>query len=201
MERGRLRIIACASGEVLASRMVAELEKLEGRASSREELLIASQEVTFPNGEVKTTLGDSVRGDDVYVVQSVQDPLSARTINDNLMALVTALNAAHQGDADHITAVLPQFPYARQERKKEREAITAQQVARLIEHAGANRVLTLDIHAQAISGFFDRATMDDLHASGPISEHVRKHYPTDNLMIVSPDVGSADRAIVARLDE
>jgi len=194
MERGRLRVIACASGRALAARIVAALAKIGDDRDHVDDQLVASNEVSFPNGEVKTVILDPVRGDDVYVVQCMQDPLTTRSTNDNLMALVTALNAAHQADADHITAVLPQFPYARQERKKEREGITAQQVARLIEIAGAQRVLTLDIHAQAISGFFDRATLDDLHASGPIQEFISKTYALDNLIVVSPDVGSADRA-------
>src|SRR5262249_46562914 len=151
-------------------------------------------EVHFANGEVKTVILEPVRGDDVYVVQAIDDPLRAYTVNDNLMAMVTALNAAHQADADHITAVLPQFPYARQERKKTREGITAKQVARLLEIAGANRILTLDIHAPAIGGFFEEARMDNLHASGPILSHFRNRYPVTNLVVVSPDVGSADRA-------
>jgi ribose-phosphate pyrophosphokinase len=124
----------------------------------------------------------------------VTDPLRSYTVNDNLMALVTALNASHQADADHITAVVPQFPYARQERKRTREGITAKQVAGLLELAGAQRVLVMDIHAPAISGFFDGARMDNLYASGPILAHFRAHHPVQNLVVVSPDIGSGDRA-------
>ena len=191
MERGRLSLIACESGRALAERIV---RSLHVDLKATEARLAASQEIHFSNGEVKTVIDDTVRGDDVYVVQAIDDPERSYSVNDNLMAAVTALNAAHQADADHITAVLPQFPYARQERKRQREGITAKQVARLLEIAGANRVITLDIHASAIGAFFESARMDDLHASGPILEHFRRHYPTGNLVVVGPDVGSANRA-------
>jgi len=191
MERGRISVVACESGRALAQRFVPHLRDRLGAHGAR---LVASQEIHFSNGEVKTVIEDSVRGDDVYVVQAIDDPLRAYTVNDNLMALITALDAAHQADADNITAILPQFPYARQERKKTREGITAKKVARFIEEAGAKRVITLDIHAPAIGGFFDTTRMDELHASGPLLEHFRAHHPTDRLVVVSPDVGSAERA-------
>jgi ribose-phosphate pyrophosphokinase len=195
MERGRLSIVACDSGQGLARRIVSCLDSIAERyGPAGGHRLVRSDEIMFANGEMKSCLLDSVRGDEVYVVQCMQDPLSDRSVNDNLMALVTALDAVHQSDADHITAVVPQFPYARQERKKEREGITAHQVARLLESAGAHRVVTLDVHAQAIGGFFQSATMENLHASGPIEDFIRKTYPIDNLIVVSPDVGSADRA-------
>jgi ribose-phosphate pyrophosphokinase len=164
------------------------------KESADEARLVVSEEVHFANGEVKTVIQEPIRGDDVYVVQAVNDPLRSHTVNDNLMALITALNAAHQGDADHITAVLPQFPYSRQERKKTREGITAKQVARFLEIAGANRVVTIDIHAPAIGGFFETARLDNLHASGPILAHLRATHNLENVVVVSPDVGSAERA-------
>lgn len=191
MERGRVRVIACESGRAFGERIAA---CLKGTLDDDEARLLASQEIRFSNGEVKTLLDETVRGDDVYVVQAIADPLRNLSVNDNLMAMVTALNAAHQSDADHITAVLPQFPYARQERKKTREGITAKQVARLLEISGASRVVCLDIHAPAISAFFESARMDNLHASGPILEHLRSRHPVENMIVVSPDVGSAERA-------
>jgi ribose-phosphate pyrophosphokinase len=196
MERGRLSLVACSSGRALAERITDRLKRvlLAETGSDQGARLVESDEVHFANGEIKTVIREPIRGDDVYVVQAAADPLRPYTVNDNLMALVTALNAAHQADADHITVVLPQFPYARQERKKVREGITAKQVARLLEIAGANRVLTLDIHAPAICGFFENARMDNVYASGPILAHFRRHYPVENLVVVSPDVGSAERA-------
>jgi ribose-phosphate pyrophosphokinase len=110
------------------------------------------------------------------------------------MALLTAVHAAYQSDPDSITAVLPQFPYSRQERRKAREPITAQLVANAIEQAGARRVITLDIHAQAIEGFFQRAVLEDLHASKAIIDVLRKTVPADHLCVVAPDTGGAHLA-------
>lgn len=192
--RGRLRLMACDSGRIFAQRVAAELTRILEREGERRFELTRSQEVLFANREVKTVLDESVRGDDVYVVQCMDDPLSERSVNDNLMALCTALGAAREGDAECITAVLPHFPYARQERKKARESITARQVARFLEISGADRVLTLDLHAEAICGFFERATLDNLRATQVILAHFRTIHSLENLTVVSPDIGSADRA-------
>jgi ribose-phosphate pyrophosphokinase len=154
------------------------------------------REVRFPNGEIKSVIEENVRGDDLYIVQAIDDPLSPATVNDNLMALLTAVHAGFQSDADHITVVSPQFPYSRQERRKTREAISAKLVAGMLEMAGAQRVITLDIHAEAIQGFFNVAKLEDLHASGEIINYLQDILRIDptNLAVTSPDVGSADRA-------
>jgi ribose-phosphate pyrophosphokinase len=110
------------------------------------------------------------------------------------MALFTAVNAAFQSDADSITVVIPQYPYSRQERKKTREGITAKQIARFLEVSGANRVITLDIHAEAIMGFFSDAKLEDLHASQTIIDHFIKKYKGNRLAITAPDVGGAEKA-------
>jgi len=193
--RGRLSLIACGSGKVFAERVAVELDTIM-RAEEGEPFtgLIDSSEIFFANREVKTVINESVRGDDVYVVQFFDDPESPRSVNDNLMALLTAINAAHQADAERITVVIPQFPYARQERKKARESITARQVCRFIEISGATRTITLDLHSPAIGGFFERATLDDLHASKPLNEYFKTIHNLQNLTVVSPDVGSAERA-------
>jgi ribose-phosphate pyrophosphokinase len=195
VNRGRLSLVACNSGKVFAERVEARLRELIKSEDGVESPVIRrSEEVHFANGEVKTVVHENIRGDDVYVFQCLDDPLSENSVNDNLMALVTALNAVYQSDPDSITAVIPQFPYSRQERKKSREAITAKLVAGLVEHAGADRVLTLDIHAEAIEGFFDRAILEDLHASKAVIDYFTRHFPTDNLCIVAPDTGGADMA-------
>ncbi len=191
--RGALSIIACDSGRAFAERIVSELNKLEGRETHR---LKHTTEVRFPNGEVKVVIEENVRGDDLYVVQAIDDPLSPATINDNLMAAMTAIHAGYQSDADHITIVLPQFPYSRQERRKTREAISAKLIAGMLEMAGAQRVITLDIHAEAIQGFFNIAKLEDLHASGEIIQYLQEIVRIDptHMAVTSPDVGSADRA-------
>lgn len=194
-ERGALSIMACNSGKEFASRIVKSLNNsVNNTDQSIDFRLVNSSEVYFANGEVKTIIEENIRGDDHYIVQCMDDPLSKKTINDNLMTLFTAINAAFQSDADSITAVIPQFSYSRQERKKTREGITARQIARFIEDSGANRVITLDIHAEAIMGFFSSARFEDLHASQILIDHFLSHYKRDNLIITAPDVGGAEKA-------
>jgi len=195
--RGALSILACDSGRGFALRLTDALNKIaieEGIEANYH--LKDTDEVIFPNGEVKVVIKEFIRGDDVYIIQCIDDPLSDRSVNDNLMALVTAIHAAYQSDPDHITAVIPQYPYSRQERRKAREAITAKLVAHLLEAAGAQRVLTLDIHAEAIQGFFNYTKLEDMHASGEIIDYILNTLKLDisNLVVTGPDVGSADRA-------
>lgn len=195
VNRGRLSLVACNSGKLFAERVETHLRELVRAQDGVDASVIRrSEEVHFANGEVKTVVHENIRGDDVYVIQCLDDPRSPHSVNDNLMALVTALHAVYQSDPDSITAVIPQFPYSRQERKKSREAITAKLVAGLIEAAGADRVITLDIHAEAIEGFFDRAILEDLHASKVVLEYFQRNFPVDNLCIVAPDTGGADMA-------
>lgn len=206
LNRGRLSLISCTSGRDFAGKV--EKEILAAARRDPEEIPIdgavlrASKEVVFANGELKTVIDENVRGDDLYVIQCMDDParrnhpdpIERRSINDNLIALCTAVNAAYQSDAESITAVIPQFCYSRQERKKTRECITARLVAAMLEEAGANRVLTLDIHAEAIQGFFQRAILEDLHASNHILKWFKDEIPTQDVVVVAPDTGSAERA-------
>ncbi len=194
-ERGALSIMACKSGRTLAQRIVEQINLIIHEESANLNLrLTESDEITFANGEIKTTINENIRGDDHYIVQCTDDPLSDKSINDNLMALLTATNSAFQSDADSITVVLPQFPYSRQERKKTREGITAKQVVKFLEVSGANRVITLDIHAEAIMGFFSHARLEDLHASRTIIDYFLANYETSNLIVTAPDVGGAEKA-------
>lgn len=195
--RGVLSIAACNSGKKFAERIIIELCKIAQKEGiDKEYKLTDTTEVVFPNGEVKVVINEFIRGDDFYIIQCVDDPLSDRSINDNLMAVITAIHAAHQSDPDHITVVIPQFPYSRQERRKTRESISAKLVAQLIENAGAQRVLTLDIHAEAIQGFFNSTKLEDMHASGEIVDYLTNTLNLDfkNLVVTGPDVGSAERA-------
>ena len=142
--RGELCLIACESGRSLAKKILKHLNTIiEADSPDTKLTLVNTKEITFANGEIKTIIKENIRGADVYIVQAVDDPQSQKSINDNLMALLTAVNAAYQSDADSITAVCPQFPYSRQERKKTREGITARQIACFLESSGADRVITL----------------------------------------------------------
>jgi len=188
-------MVACNSGKHFAERVEAKVRELIREEDGADHGVIRrSEEITFANGEVKTVIHENIRGDDVYVFQCVDDPQSKNSVNDNFMSLVTAIHAVYQSDPDSITAVIPQFPYSRQERKKSREPITAKLVAGMLEAAGADRVITLDIHAEAIEGFFNHAILEDLHASKSIISYFVEHFPVDNLCIVAPDTGGADMA-------
>jgi ribose-phosphate pyrophosphokinase len=195
--RGMLSVMACESGKKLAERIMAELKRMA--ADEDDEInseLKKTEEVVFKNGEIKVLIHENIRGDDLYVVQCMEDPLSHRSVNDNLLTLLTAIHAGYQSDADHITAVIPQFPYSRQERRQAREAISAKLVAGMLELAGTQRVITLDIHAEAIQGFFDDAKLEDLHASNIIIDYIKSNLKLnpDHLVVTGPDVGSADKA-------
>lgn len=145
--------------------------------------------VRFSDGELSVEIGDNVRGRDCYVVQSTSNPG-----NDHLMELLIVIDALRRASAWRITAVIPYFGYARQDRKlKPRVPITAKLVSNLIEKAGADRVLTIDLHAGQIMGFFD-IPVDNLNALPVILPYIEKNYGTKGITIVSPDAGGVERA-------
>jgi len=193
--RGELSLMTCESGRPLAQRILQYLNKIIQKENPDLELeLVNSEEITFANGEIKAVINDNIRGADVYIVQAADDPQSDKSINDNLMALFTAVNAAYQSDANSVTIISPQFPYSRQERKKARESLTAKQIASFMEISGADRVITLDIHAEAIQGFFNRAKLEDLHASNTLIKYFTSKFSTDNLVVAAADIGGAEKA-------
>jgi len=145
---------------------------------------------TFPDGEFHCKI-DDVRGRDVFLVQPTCPP-----VNDNLMELLIMIDACKRASADRITAVVPYYGYARQDRKDEgRVPITAKLVANMIVRAGADRVLAMDLHAAQIQGFFD-VPVDHLYAASVLNKHfINMNIPTDQLVIVSPDEGSIKRTV------
>ena len=151
----------------------------------------------FADDEIFIEIHENVRGEDVFVVQSTSHPA-----NDNLMELLISIDALRRASAKRITAVIPYFGYARQDRKPgPRTPISAKLVANLITEAGADRVLTVDLHAGQIQGFFDIPT-DNLFGAPVISEDIIKRHSDKNIMVVSPDVGGVvrARALAKRLD-
>ena len=143
----------------------------------------------FADGEVFVEIQENVRGADVFVIQSTSAPA-----NDHLMELLIIIDALRRSSARRITAVVPYFGYARQDRKPgPRTPISAKLVANLITHAGADRVMTLDLHAGQIQGFFDIPT-DNLYASPVMVRDIKDKFKLDNVMVVSPDVGGVVRA-------
>ena len=146
--------------------------------------------VTFPDGEFHCKIED-VRGRDVFIVQPSCPP-----VNDSLMELLILIDTCLRASAERITAVVPYYGYARQDRKDEgRVPITAKLVANMITRAGADRVLTMDLHAAQIQGFFD-VPVDHLYAGSVLNEHfLSLGIPTEDIVIVSPDEGSIKRAV------
>ena len=144
----------------------------------------------FPDGEIRCKIDQDVRGHDIFIVQSTCPP-----VNDNLMELLILIESFKRASAERITAVIPYFGYARQDRKDEgRVPITAKLVANLLTQAGVNRILAMDLHAAQIQGFFD-IPVDHLTAA-PVLEHYihSLNIPPEQLIVVSPDVGSIKRA-------
>jgi ribose-phosphate pyrophosphokinase len=174
-----MKVFAGNSNRQLAEAICTYLNVPLGKASVRR----------FADQEIFVEIQENVRGEDVFVIQSTSYPA-----NDNLMELLIMCDAFRRSSARRITAVLPYFGYARQDRKPgPRTPISAKLVANLITEAGADRVLTLDLHAGQIQGFFDIPT-DNLYAVPILARDVKEHYDINNVMVVSPDVGGVVRA-------
>ncbi len=174
-----MKIVACNSNRPLAEAVAATLGLPLCKAVVRR----------FADMEVFVEIQENVRGEDVFVVQSTCYPT-----NDNLMELLIMIDTLRRGSARRITAVMPYFGYARQDRKSgPRTPISAKLVANLITEAGAHRVLTMDLHAGQIQGFFD-IPVDNLFAAPLFARDIKERYGTRDLMIVSPDVGGVVRA-------
>src|SRR5438105_7313913 len=156
----------------------------EAVASHLDLPLTKAQVKRFADNEVWVTIDENVRGEDVFVIQSTSYPA-----NDNLMELLIIIDALTRASARRITAVMPYFGYARQDRKTGgRTPISAKLVANLVTRAGADRVLTLDLHAGQIQGFFDIPT-DNLYAEPVLVKDIQESHAGRDLVVVSPDVG------------
>jgi ribose-phosphate pyrophosphokinase len=182
-----MKILSCNSNRPLAEAISAYLNQPLVKASIRR----------FSDMEVFVEIHENVRGEDVFVIQSTSYPA-----NDHLMELLCTLDALRRGSAHRVTAVVPYFGYARQDRKSgPRTPISAKLVANLMTTAGAHRVLTLDLHAGQIQGFFD-IPVDNLYAAPVFTKDIEERYAGEKIVIVSPDVGGVvrARAIAKRLD-
>jgi len=195
MERGKLRILACSSGKSFAEKIQ---KKIQEKLSNGNQLkLVETEEVKFANTEIKEVIGESLRECDVYIFQDVSNSVNGLSVDENLRVLKTTIDAAWRSDANHITVVIPVFPYARQEKQEGREGITAAVVARELEDLNADQVITLDVHNSAIAGFFRKAKFENLHASKNIIDYInekRDVFDTSNFVVMSPDAGGVRRA-------
>jgi len=153
--------------------------------------LAAVELSNFPDGEISLKLEQNIRGCDVFLIQSTSPP-----VNDNIMELLILIDACKRASAARITAVIPYFGYARQDRKDSgRVPITSKLVANLITKAGADRVLTVDLHAAQIQGFFD-VPVDHLYAAPSLDEYFKSlRIPPEDIVVVSPDEGSIKRSL------
>ncbi|MGY3620867.1 ribose-phosphate pyrophosphokinase [Bradyrhizobium sp. USDA 10063] len=178
-KNGAIKLVAGNSNPVLAQ------EIADGLGLSLTKAVVRR----FADMEIFVEIQENVRGSDVFILQSTSFPA-----NDHLMELLIITDALRRASARRITAVVPYFGYARQDRKSgSRTPISAKLVANLITHAGADRVMTLDLHAGQIQGFFDIPT-DNLYASPVMVRDIRERFALSNVMVVSPDVGGVVRA-------
>lgn len=183
-----MKLLACNANRPLA----------EAIADYLDMRLTRSEVKSFADEEIFVRIDENVRGEDVFVIQSTSHPA-----NDNLMQLLIMMDALKRASARRITAVIPYFGYARQDRKTDgRTPILAKLVANLISSAGADRVLTVDLHAGQIQGFFDIPT-DNLFGSPVMIDDIKERYGKDKIVVVSPDVGGVVRArsLAKRLDD
>lgn len=178
--KSNIKIFACNSNMELASKIAKDLGLTLGQAEVEK----------FSDGEISVKINETIRGADVYIIQSTSYP-----VNDNLMELLIMIDAMKRASAGRITAVIPYYGYARQDRKaRARDPISAKLVANLITCAGANRVLTMDLHCAQIQGFFD-IPVDHLVGIPLLTKHYRDKFGDDleNFVAVSPDLGSVGR--------
>ena len=181
-----IKIFACNSSKDLAKKIADQMGLPLGKCEVG----------TFSDGEIAVSIKETVRGSDVFIIQSTNAP-----VNNNLMELLIMIDAMKRASAGRITAVMPYYGYARQDRKsKSRDPISSKLVADLITAAGADRVLTMDLHAAQIQGFFN-IPLDHLEGMPILSQYIERK-ELEDLVIVSPDLGSVNRArkIANRLD-
>ncbi|MCL2833251.1 MAG: ribose-phosphate diphosphokinase [Treponema sp.] len=159
----------------------------------------------FPNGEIKAEILESVRGKDIYIVQDVEnhypvnfndgDTKKSLTVNDHLLTIFVTIDAAKQAGASRVTLVVPVYPYARQDKKKGREGLTAGRIGKMLESLGVDRIITLDIHSREIENAFNHMRLENLHASYQVIRTLCRipGFLSEDLVVVSPDTGRVDR--------
>lgn len=190
--RAPLSILSCQSGIPLAKKIVKELRK----RTTTDIHLIKSSQIEFANTEIKTTIDESIRGREVYIIQDIENHTEGMSTDQNLRALYTTIDACRRCDAERITAVIPSFPYARQDKQDGRDGITAARIAWELEgEMGVEHIITLDLHNTAIQGFFRKAKIDNLKGGYVLKPYLEKRITNPKKTVIMPtDLGGAKRA-------
>lgn len=191
MTRGKLKLFSNFSGNIFANRLVKELKRLNPDIKKSKITTI-----NFADGESKQVIEETVRGADVYLVQNCLDRYSKNSINDNFFEMCQAVYALKGAGASKVTSVMPYHPYLRQDKTSGREPITARLAINFIESSGFDNVISAELHADQIEGFYDKVKIDNLRASNFLIEYLKNSLKDDpeNTVVISPDSGGAPRA-------
>src|SRR3989338_15139 len=195
----KIYLLSCENAMPFVHSLLKELAKFCTKDEFR---LLASTENYFANGEVKATLQESVRGKNIFILQCVESSAyldkadKKHSLNDNIIALFTTIDAAKRDGAAKITVLLLPYPYSRQEKPRLREPITASLIAQFLESQGITAIVSVDIHAEAIAGFLKNVSFININTSNIMINYFQSHYAEqlNNLVVVSPDIGGAVRA-------
>lgn len=194
MKYHRLVFLASKNGEVFANKIINYLNDYLETEKRPEIMLTPVIETRFANTEIKSEIKESIRDSDCYIVQDVSNNENGYSVNDNLFATLSLINAAKISCAKRITVVLPTFPYARQDKVLGREGLSAKIVTNMLEQAGANKIITLDLHNKALVGFFNNVIIENLYAERVFTKYILKNTNINNIVISSPDIGGIKAA-------
>jgi ribose-phosphate pyrophosphokinase len=184
----QLKIVTCPGARQFSQRMVKHLKRRNPHTRA-----VEADFPVFKNGEVKTVLKEPIRGSDVFVIQDVANT-KVGSVNDNIWALYTAIDACNHASCEEVNVVIPTFPYSRQHKKTMREGLTASLFAHQLESMGVKRIVTLDIHSSEVQNAFSKTIMENLHASYQIiKKMIQDGVSFENMMVVAPDTGSISR--------
>lgn len=191
-QRAPLSILTCHSGRFFAK----EIEKELIKKHSADVHLIPSSQIIFANTEIKTIIDESIRGRDVYIIQDVENHTEGMSVDENLRSIYTTIDACRRCGAERLTAILPSYPYARQDKQDGRDGITAARVAWELEgEMGVDHIITIDLHNSAIQGYFRRAQIDNLRGGTILVPYLKKLIKNrENTIILPTDLGGAKRA-------
>ena len=190
----QISLMTCKGGAHFAEKILPHLNRFLKNENLLQINLTKTEEVQFKNSEIKSNILESIRGNDVYIIQDVTNVSFGYSISDNVLALKTLINSARISDASRINVILPTFPFARQDKHFNREGITSKMFSQELELLGVNTIITLDIHNPTIAGFFDSCIFENLKGFRDLILYVKKNIPLENLVVSSPDIGGLKRA-------